>query len=123
MVGALGHSQVLRMTSGGASRGRPGVLITGPKPHCPRPLAHRPGMAPSFGPVTLPDSRGTYGGSFGATSSGQKDVECRRREEGLVNSESPWRSRAQAREEHRGPLTDIKAKVPIAQDFGCTVAF
>lgn len=69
----------------------PGVLVTAAHPQSPRPLAHHPRMAPSC-PLTLPAARGTYGGSFGATSSGQKDVECGRGEGGLVSSEGPWRA-------------------------------
>ena len=32
---------LFRSTSRGASHGRPGALVTGPQPHCPRPLAQR----------------------------------------------------------------------------------
>lgn len=72
----------------------PGVLVTAAHLQSAGPPAHCPRMAPSC-PLTLPAARGTYGGSFGATSSGQKDVECGRGEGGLVSSEGPWRARGQ----------------------------
>lgn len=95
--------------------------------HCPQPQCPVASGPPLLGSlrlslVTLPAAMGPPGiiqGHFVWT----EGCGMRAREKGFWNSESSWRSRAQAREEHRVPSTTAKAERPIAQDFERAVAF
>ena len=93
----------------------------------PATLSQASGPEPWDGSVLRPGDSSSCQGDLQGVIRGHfvwtEGCGMQERGRGLMNSESPSRSRAQAREEYRGPLTNIKAEGPIAQDFGRTVAF